>query len=210
MFYKKIKLLSFLIICLTIAAVTGGFSYWIFAESSSAATTNQNIGTGGTSQDDKPAQSDGIYENYSFSKNEIGDKYEFYFFPSTLYLELYNNGYKKPENAFGYNEVQFNDKAEPLINENGLTKYEVIGDDQSEAEHRTGISLNGNNEIVTSTTDNSIKTYYDFMMKDTNASYLNRGAQESSGKGYPVFEIGDGGDDDIAYSPIYGKRKNWD
>ena len=140
MLFRKFKLLSFLGILVLVAAVTSGLSYWVFTDSSSTYSTNQSVGGGG---ENHPAQSDGIFENYSFSKGELGDKYEFYFFPSTLYLELYSNGYEQPENVFGYNEVQLDDNGNAIINDNGLAKYEVIGDDDDEKEeHRKGLHLN--------------------------------------------------------------------
>ena len=139
MLFRKFKLLSFLGILVLVAAVTSGLSYWAFTDSSSADSTNQSVSGSG---ENHPAQSDGIFENYSFSNGELGDKYEFYFFPSTLYLELYSNGYMHPEDVFGYNEVQFDDNGNAIINDNGLAKYEVIGDDDDEKEHRIGLDLN--------------------------------------------------------------------
>ena len=140
MLFRKFKLLSFLGILVLVAAVTSGLSYWAFTDSSSADSTNQSVSGGG---ENHPAQSDGIFENYSFSNGELGEKYEFYFFPSTLYLELYSNGYEQPEDVFGYNEVQFDDNGNAIINDNGLAKYEVIGDDDDEKEeHRKGLYLN--------------------------------------------------------------------
>lgn len=139
MLFRKFKLLSFLGILVLVAAVTSGLSYWVFTDSSSTGSTNQSVSGGG---ENHPAQSDGIFENYSFSKGELGDKYEFYFFPSTLYLELYSNEYSHPEDVFGYNEVQLDDNGNAIINDNGLAKYEVIGDDEDENEHRIGLSLN--------------------------------------------------------------------
>ncbi|WP_289129235.1 hypothetical protein, partial [uncultured Megamonas sp.] len=139
MLFRKFKLLSFLGILVLVAAVTSGLSYWVFTDSSSTDSTNQSVSGSG---ENHPAQSDGIFENYSFSNGELGDKYEFYFFPSTLYLELYSSGYQHPEDVFGYNEVQFDDNGNAIINDNGLAKYEVIGDDEDEKEHRTGLYLN--------------------------------------------------------------------
>lgn len=139
MLFRKFKLLSFLGVLVLVAAVTSGLSYWVFTDSSSTDSTNQSVSGSG---ENHPAQSDGIFENYSFSKGELGDKYEFYFFPSTLYLELYSNGYEQPEDVFGYNEVQLDDNGNAIINDNGLAKYEVIGDDKDEEEHRIGLNLN--------------------------------------------------------------------
>lgn len=192
MLFRKFKLLSFLGILVLVAAVTSGLSYWVFTDSSSTDSTNQSVGGSG---ENHPAQSDGIFENYSFSKGELGDKYEFYFFPSTLYLELYSNEHKHPEDVFGYNEVQLDDNGNAIINDNGLAKYEVIG----------GIGLN-----------NQIRTYYDFLTNNdvinNDSYYLNKDAQISKTNGYQLFEDYDKVNDNFesknpsynyAFSPVY-------
>ena len=212
MLFRKFKLLSFLGILVLVAAVTSGLSYWAFTDSSSADSTNQSVGGGG---ENHPAQSDGIFENYSFSNGELGDKYEFYFFPSTLYLELYSNGYKKPEDVFGYNEVQFDDNGNAIINDNGLAKYEVIGDDKDEKEeHRKGLdrySLQTGKQV-------SVSTYYEFLTNidviDNDSYYLNKNAQISKPYGYQLFEDEDRENNfnsknssyDYAFSPVYGQN----
>lgn len=199
MLFRKFKLLSFLGILVLVAAVTSGFSYWVFTDSSSTDSTNQSVSGG---DENHPAQSDGIFENYSFSKGELGDKYEFYFFPSTLYLELYSDSdvNKHPEDVFGYNEVQLDDNGNAIINDNGLAKYEVIGDDIEEEEHRKGLN-------------NQIKTYYDFLTNNDVINderyYLNKDAQIN---GYQLFESYDMDNKDFvsknpsykyAFSPVY-------
>ena len=211
MLFRKFKLLSFLGILVLVAAVTSGLSYWAFTDSSSADSTNQSVSGSG---ENHPAKSDGIFENYSFSNGELGDKYEFYFFPSTLYLELYSNDYKKPEDVFGYNEVQFDDNGNPIINDNGLAKYEVIGDDEDEREHRIGLDryLLQTGEKV------SASTYYNFLTNidviNNDSYYLNKDAQISKDKGYQLFEDHDkrnsefeskNPDYEYAFSPVYGK-----
>ena len=211
MLFRKFKLLSFLGILVLVAAVTSGLSYWVFTDSSSADSTNQSVGGSG---ENHPAQSDGIFENYSFSNGELGDKYEFYFFPSTLYLELYSNDYKKPEDVFGYNEVQFDDNGNPIINDNGLAKYEVIGDEEDEKEHRIGLdrySLQAGKQV-------SVNTYYNFLTNidviNNDSYYLNKDAQISKDKGYQLFEdhdkrnnyfVSKNPDYEYAFSPVYGK-----
>ena len=212
MLFRKFKLLSFLGILVLVAAVTSGLSYWVFTDSSSTDSTNQSVSGGG---ENYPAQSDGIFENYSFSKGELGDKYEFYFFPSTLYLELYSNEYSHPEDVFGYNEVQLDDNGNVIINDNGLAKYEVIGDDEDEKEeHRKGLDgyLLQNGEQV------STSTYYEFLTNsnviDNNNYYLNKDAQISKDNGYQLFEDYDKGNNtfdsknssyEYAFSPVYGQ-----
>ena len=210
MLFRKFKLLSFLGILVLVAAVTSGLSYWVFADSSSTVSTNQSVGGSG---ENHPAQSDGIFENYSFSNGELGDKYEFYFFPSTLYLELYSNVCKQPENVFGYNEVQFDDNGNAIINDNGLAKYEVIGDDDDEKEeHRKGLdrySLQTGEQV-------SASTYYEFLTNNhvinNDSYYLNRNAQIYKPYGYQLFEDKDRENNfnskystEYAFSPVYGE-----
>ena len=185
MLFRRFKLLSFLGILVLVAAVTSGLSYWAFTDSSSADSTNQSVSGGG---ENHPTKSDGIFENYSFSNGELGDKYEFYFFPSTLYLELYSNVDTPPEDVFGYNEVQLDDNGNAIINDNGLAKYEVIGDEEDEKEHRTGLdrySLQTGKKI-------SVSTYYEFLTNvdviNNDSYYLNKDAQISKDKGYQLFE----------------------
>lgn len=205
MLFRKCKLLSFLGILVLVAAVTSGLSYWVFTDSSSTDSTNQSVGGSG---ENHPAQSDGIFENYSFSKGELGDKYEFYFFPSTLYLELYSNVNKHPEDVFGYNEVQLDDNGNAIINDNGLAKYEVIGDDDDEKEHRIGLLY----------LNNKISTYYGFLTNNdvinNDSYYLNKDAQISKTKGYQLFEDYDKVNENFesknssyeyAFSPVYGQ-----
>ena len=119
--FKKSKFLMLLPILLLVTLVTGGFSYYLFNTSSNV-TSLDNIGTGGTTNE---SRNDKIYENYSFSDTGSGNKYTFYFFPSTLYLELYNQGYTNPENVFGYNELVFDDNGNPKTSNKGEPVYEV-------------------------------------------------------------------------------------
>lgn len=212
MFFRKFKLLSFLGILVLVAAVTSGLSYWAFTDSSSADSTNQSVSGGG---ENHPAKSDGIFENYSFSNGELGDKYEFYFFPSTLYLELYSNVCKQPEDVFGYNEVQFDDNGNAIINDNGLAKYEVIGDEKDEKEHRIGLDR----YLLQTGEQVSASTYYEFLTNNhvinNDSYYLNRDAQISKDKGYQLFEDHDKRNSEFesknqsyeyAFSPVYGKE----
>lgn len=119
--FKKSKFLILLPILLLVTLVTGGFSYYLFNTSSNV-TSLDNVGTGSTTNE---SRNDKIYENYSFSDTGSGNEYTFYFFPSTLYLELYNQGYTNPENVFGYNELVFDDNGNPQVNAEGEPVYEV-------------------------------------------------------------------------------------
>lgn len=119
--FKKSKFLILLPILLLVTLVTGGFSYYLFNTSSNV-TSLDNVGTGSTTNE---SRNDNIYENYSFSDTGSGNEYTFYFFPSTLYLELYNQGYTNPENVFGYNELVFDDNGNPQVNAEGEPVYSV-------------------------------------------------------------------------------------
>ena len=119
--FKKSKFLILLPILLLVTLVTGGFSYYLFNTSSNV-TSLDNVGTGSTTNE---SRNDKIYENYSFSDTGSGNEYTFYFFPSTLYLELYNNGYDQPEEVFGYNELVFDDNGNPKTSAEGEPLYEV-------------------------------------------------------------------------------------
>lgn len=119
--FKKSKFLILLPILLLVTLVTGGFSYYLFNTSSNVISLD-NVGTGSTTNE---SRNDKIYENYSFSDTGSGNEYTFYFFPSTLYLELYNQGYTNPENVFGYNELVFDDNGNPKTTGDGEPVYEV-------------------------------------------------------------------------------------
>ena len=122
--FKKSKFLILLPILLLVTLVTGGFSYYLFNTSSNV-TSLDNVGTGSTTNE---SRNDKIYENYSFSDTGSGNEYTFYFFPSTLYLELYNQGYTQPEEVFGYNELVFDDNGNPQVNAEEEPVYEVVKD----------------------------------------------------------------------------------
>ena len=119
--FKKSKFLILLPILLLVTLVTGGFSFYLFNTSSNV-TSLDNVGTGSTTNE---SRNDKIYENYSFSDTGSGNEYTFYFFPSTLYLELYNQGYTNPENVFGYNELVFDDNGNPKTTAEGEPVYDV-------------------------------------------------------------------------------------
>ena len=125
--FKKSKFLILLPILLLVTLATGGFSYYLFNTSSNV-TSLDNVGTGSTTNE---SRNDKIYENYSFSDTGSGNEYTFYFFPSTLYLELYNRGNERPEEVFGYNELVFDDNGNPQVNAEGEPVYKVVGKTQS-------------------------------------------------------------------------------
>lgn len=152
--FRKTKYLFMLCIFLVTACVTGGLSIWVFTNSSATTSTTTASGNSGEN-----TLNDGIKENYSFGQNEVGTEYVYFFFPSTLYMELYCNGYtNKPENVFGYNEVKLNDVGDPLYVD-GKPQYKVSKGDST-------------NPIL-----GIHSTYYDYMVKVLNkdSSYYRYG-----------------------------------
>ena len=123
--FRKTKYLFMLCIFLVTACVTGGLSIWVFTNSSATTSTTTASGNSGEN-----TLNDGIKENYSFGQTEVGTEYVYFFFPSTLYMELYHKGYTKPENVFGYNEVKLNDVGDPLYVD-GKPQYKVSKGDSS-------------------------------------------------------------------------------
>ncbi|MGN1295505.1 MAG: hypothetical protein ACI4U5_03775 [Bacilli bacterium] len=115
--YKLRKLKYSLIILLTFAvlATSTGFSMWFFPVSNTS-KDNVDITT--------KAEVNKIYENYTFEGDE-DETYVLYFFPSMAYIDIYSdylsdpNNSPKPEEAFGYFEIEEDDLlGEPLKDPN--------------------------------------------------------------------------------------------
>ena len=104
MFFRKIKYAILSLIAFVVIGVGAGVSYWVYAQEGFNKEINSD------------SNIDNIYENYTFGKESITDKYDIYFFPSTYYLYRYANGGSdvngnptsgatdKPENIYGYLE----------------------------------------------------------------------------------------------------------
>lgn len=130
----RIKGIITLLTLLVTIVVSGGLSYWYFGGEVKAERDIQNTtpsGEGGSGKEE--VFSDNILENYEFGNSKsLNETYTYYFFPSTLYNEIANDG-QDPETAFGYNEVVLNDLNLPATNENGEVKYNIVtfGEDKS-------------------------------------------------------------------------------
>lgn len=130
----RIKGIITLLTLLVTIVVSGGLSYWYFGGEVKAERDIQNTtpsGEGGSGKEE--VFSDNILENYEFGNNKsLNETYTYYFFPSTLYNEIANDG-QDPETAFGYNEVVLNDLNLPATNENGEVEYNIVtfGEDKS-------------------------------------------------------------------------------
>lgn len=99
--FKKITYLILSLVAFITIGVGVGVSYWVFANEG----FNNDINS--------DSNIDNIYENYTFGKESITDKYDIYFFPSTYYLYRFANGKDIddvpkgtmiPENIYGYLE----------------------------------------------------------------------------------------------------------
>lgn len=119
--FKKIKYLILSLVAFITIGVGVGVSYWVFANEgfNNAINSESNI--------------DNIYENYTFGKESITDKYDIYFFPSTYYLYRFASKVKdvngkepspnsEPEKIYGY------------LNYNHETKkFAIVGGDEGDA-----------------------------------------------------------------------------
>ena len=119
--FKKIKYLILSLVAFITIGVGVGVSYWVFANEgfNNAINSDSNI--------------DNIYENYTFGKESITDKYDIYFFPSTYYLyryasekadvngnPKYNENNPDPEDIYSYLEY-FDGKLQVHGNSNAVS-----------------------------------------------------------------------------------------
>lgn len=154
-----------LLTLLVTLVVSGGLSYWYFGGEAKAEGDIQNTTPSGEGDSGKEEVfSDNILENYEFGNSKsLNETYTYYFFPSTLYNEIANDG-QDPETAFGYNEVVLNDLNLPATNENGEVKYNIVtfGEDKS----IIGLTKNGK----------TFRSYYNYLTESLNFNtdyYLN-------------------------------------
>ena len=108
--FRKFKGLFTLLAILCVSVVAGGSAYFYFGgKESEERSIDNNVEPPG--DNNTSISADNILENYEFGKPDLNETYTYYFFPSTLYMELYKNG-QNPETVFGYNEVVLNDSGE--------------------------------------------------------------------------------------------------
>lgn len=145
--FRRFRFLVGLFAIVVVTAIAGGSAYFYFGESKKDNATIENKVE--TSEDRNNISADNIFENYEFGADKnLNETYTYYFFPSTLYMELYNNGYSEPEKVFGYNEVVLDDSGDPVLTSDGQPNYEI---------NQSGIS--GVNEY---------RTYYDYLVNNLN------------------------------------------
>lgn len=147
--YRRFKWLLGLFAVVIVTAIAGGSAAFYFGGSADDNETIENKIESGKTENNISA--DNILENYEFGADKnLNETYTYYFFPSTLYMELYDKGYTNPENVFGYNEVVLDDSGDPVLTSVGQPTYEI---------NQSGIKgVNG------------YRTYYDYLVKSLNGN----------------------------------------
>ena len=162
--FRKFKGLFTLLAILCVSAVAGGSAYFYFGgKESKEESIDNNVETSG--ENNTSISADNILENYEFGKPDLNETYTYYFFPSTLYMELYKNG-QNPETVFGYNEVVLDDSGDPALTSDGQPMYNIV------TENAAGVK------------DTSYKTYYEYLVNSLNnnpSSYLYGDVIETGG-----------------------------
>lgn len=186
--FRKFKGLFTLLAILCVSAVAGGSAYFYFGgEESEERSIDNNVETSG--DNNTSISADNILENYEFGKPDLNETYTYYFFPSTLYMELYKNG-QNPETVFGYNEVVLDDSGDPALTSDGQPMYNIVTED------------------IKGVKDTSYNTYYQYLVNSLNNNpdyYLSNGDKAS--RDYPITTrevYSDSSDALTSYTYYYG------
>ena len=167
--FRKFKGLFTLLAILCVSAVAGGSAYFYFGGKESVERSiDNNVEPSG--DNNTSISADNILENYEFGKPDLNETYTYYFFPSTLYMELYKNG-QNPETVFGYNEVVLNDSGDPALTSDGQPMYNIV------TEKAVGVKES----------DKIYDTYYDYLVNSLNNNpsyYLSNG--DTASRDYPI------------------------
>ena len=163
--FRKFKGLFTLLAILCVSVVAGGSAYFYFGgEESKKESIDNNVEPSG--DNNTSISADNILENYEFGKPDLNETYTYYFFPSTLYMELYKNG-QNPETVFGYNEVVLDDSGDPAFTSDGQPMYNVVTENRVGKDGHTTYyeylvnSLNNNSSYYLSNGD-ALFTYVDY------------------------------------------------
>lgn len=157
----RFKLKTFLLSLIGIVAIatSSAFAYFIFSDE---VKSSQLI-------EDK-IRVDNIEENYVFGREDyVGKDYTIYLFPSTLYLEIYqdylNGSTIKPEEAFGYIEATTNsDGSISYTKTESTTGY-------SDTTYEDYINANNNHLDEANITIYSVNDYQKFTVPSYNMVY---------------------------------------
>lgn len=158
--FKKIKYLILSLVAFITIGVGVGVSYWVFANEgfNNAINSDSNI--------------DNIYENYTFGKESITDKYDIYFFPSTYYLYRFASKVKdvngkapspnsEPEKIYGYLDYDHETK-----------KFAIVGGDEGDATNTQASANKYHIDINGLTYDNKAYSDLDKFTNDSKDGYF--------------------------------------
>ena len=146
--FRRFKGLFALLAILCVTAIAGGSAYFYFGEQEKEKEEETIDNSSDSGNESGGITADNILENYEFgTTKDLNEEYTYYFFPSTLYMELYNST-RNPEDVFGYNEVILDDNGNPDLDESGQPQYNIVN---------SGIKgVDG------------YSTYYDYLVGDLN------------------------------------------
>ncbi len=193
----RFKLKTFLLSLIGIVAIatSSAFAYFIFSDE---VKSSQLI-------EDK-IRVDNIEENYVFGREDyVGKDYTIYLFPSTLYLEIYqdylNGSTIKPEEAFGYIEAETKSDGsiDYEIYDDSKTGYSVYStyeeyvnsneDYLDESEYTIATKTNWRGEVTDTLSVKSYEMVYDIMQTNVTSAngtnFGNAGNNERAGFGTP-------------------------
>ncbi len=184
---KLIRRILALLCIGAIGATTFGLSYFYFEDNKETSNTQNNL------------KVDDIEENYRFNKTTSTDTtYTIYFFPSAAYMSLYykylnNTTEIAPEKQFGYKEVQYNEKGNILLDNNGNARYKLSSE--------TGEYANYTRSTYTVSYDGAYRKYIgdEFPCDDFEAD---GGTAYGSGTAYTSTQSAISADSD-------GKKRTW-
>ena len=129
--FRRFKWLAGLFAIVCVSAIAAGSAYFYFGKTDNGVdeTITNKTETG---DDESNIAADNILENYDFgAEKNLNETYTYYFFPSTLYMELYDKNYKEPEKVFGYNEVLLDDNGDPALTSDNQPQYKIVNDNVS-------------------------------------------------------------------------------
>lgn len=124
--FRRFKGLFVLLAILCVTAIAGGSAYFYFGDQEKEKEEEIIENSSDSGNESGGITADNILENYEFgTTKDLNEEYTYYFFPSTLYMELYD-AQVNPENVFGYNEVILDDNGNPDLDENGQPQYNIV------------------------------------------------------------------------------------
>ena len=150
--FRRFKGLFALLAILCVTAIAGGSAYFYFGDQEKEKEEEIIDNSSDSGNESGGITADNILENYEFgTTKDLNEEYTYYFFPSTLYMELYD-AQVNPENVFGYNEVILDDNGNPDLDESGQPQYNIVNSQAVGAKDQ----------------NNTYYTYYDYLVNSLN------------------------------------------